>query len=168
MTPRKFFVGRAIGFGILLILGLVFFVYKAYFSHSVPTDVSSVPTNENVENSLPPVFVWKFEEASTLNLDGLPETNVFLEATYSNKKVERKLIDTTAGGCNDLPDSDEDSVQSSNDMQCYSAGLGYRFKITKGDTSYLVKRKTFEEGLPNYTPPAYEYEVVAEFPFYSK
>lgn len=164
MTPRKFFAGRVIGFGILFILGLVYFVYKAYFSNSVPTDISSVSQNENVENSKPPVFVWKFEEASTLNLDGLPETNVFLEATYSNKKNERKLIDTTPGGCNELPDSDEDSVQNSNDMQCYSAGLGYRFKITRGDNAYQVKRKMFEEGLPNYEPPVYRYEIVAEFP----
>lgn len=161
MTVTKFFIGRAVVVSLLLALGLGVFVYKTYFTTPPNTDVL---VQENVGTTEPPVFVWKYEKANTLNLDGLPKTNVFLEATYSSGVVERKLIDTRDGGCNDLPNSDADSVPTSTDAQCYAAGLGYHFKVTKGQKSYLVQRKTFEEGIPNYTPPVYVYEVIAEFP----
>lgn len=111
-----------------------------------------------------PFFTWRYEEDDSLNLDGNPQTNIFLEVKYSDGIIQSKLIDTTPGSCNDLPDSDEDTVPHSTNIQCYSAGLGYRFKITKGETSYRVERKTFEEALPDYNPSLYEYEVIAEFP----
>ncbi len=38
-------------------------------------------------------------------------------------------------------------------------------KITKGENSYLVLQKKFEEGLPDYVPPSSQYKVVSEFPF---
>lgn len=118
-------------------------------------------------NIEPPVFTWKFENAESLNLDGMPNTNVYLEVAYSGGGTQKKLIDTTPGGCNMLPDNEKDSVQNSSDIQCYSAGLGSRFKITKGKESYLVMRKMFEEALPNHTPPNYKYEVVSELPFFN-
>ena len=161
MTLTKFFLGRAVVVSILLVIALGVFVYKTYFTALVNTEA---PTQETIGTTEPPVFVWKYEKATTLNLDGLPKTNVFLEATYSNGAVERKLIATTDGGCNDLPESDADSVPTSNDAQCYAAGLGYHFKVTKGSASYLVQKKRFEEASPDYTPPASVYEVVAEFP----
>ncbi|MES2930745.1 MAG: hypothetical protein V4665_03095 [Patescibacteria group bacterium] len=117
-----------------------------------------------METAEPPVFAWKYEKADSLNLDGIPNTNIFLEAKYPGGEVQRKLVDTTHGSCNDLPDSDKDSVPGTLNIQCYSAGLGYRFKIVQGEKSYLVKRKTFEEALPDQNPPAYEYETVSEFP----
>ena len=160
MTLTKFFVGRTVVIGILLVLGFGVFVYKTYFIAPVNTEV---PVQEPVGTTEPPVFVWKYEKATTLNLDGLPKTNVFLEATYSNGVVERKLIATTDGGCNDLPESDKDSVPTSKDAQCYAAGLGYHFKVTKGSLSYLVQKKRFEEASPDYTLPTSVYEVVGEF-----
>ena len=111
-----------------------------------------------------PVFIWKYEKDDSFNLDGNPKTNVFLEAKYSNGEIQNKLIDTTPGGCNDLPDADKDSVPNSTNIQCYYAGLGYRYKITKGEKLYLVERKTFEEASPNYKPPFNEYKVISEFP----
>jgi hypothetical protein len=122
------------------------------------TDSVSLEKNTDI-----PVFAWKYNEADSLSPDGTPETIIILSVTYSDGKVETKTIDTIAGGCNELSDS-IDSVPGSKSMQCYSAGLGYRFKITKGNTSYLIERKTFEEALPDYNPPSYEYKVVAEFP----
>lgn len=160
MTLTKFFVGRAVVVSILFVLGAGVFVYKTYFT---TTPSVETPVQETVGTTEPPVFVWKYEKANTLNLDGLPKTNVFLEATYSNGVVERKLIATTDGGCNDLPESDKDSVPTSTDAQCYAAGLGYHFKVTKGSLSYLVQKKRFEEASPDYTPPVSVYEVVGEF-----
>lgn len=113
---------------------------------------------------MPPVFTFRFVEDDSLNLDGRPQTNIYLDAKYPDSTVLSKLVDTTPGSCNSLPDSNEDIVPNSSIIQCYSAGLGYRFKITKGRESYLVLRKIFEEALPDYTPPLYEYEVVSEFP----
>lgn len=110
------------------------------------------------------VFMWRYEKDDSLNPDGVPKTNIFLEVKYPDGKVQSKLVDTTPGGCNDVSERDADSVSNSTNIQCYSAGLGYRFKVTKGDNSYLVKRKKFEEALPNYNPPTYTYEVVSEFP----
>ncbi len=164
MTLRKFFVGRAIGLIILLcIIGIIsgFYALNNYIYKEKQADPI-----ETTNNALPPIFEWKYEEAKSLNLDGFPETNIFLKVTYPNGTIENRLIDTTPGSCNDLPDSEEDNVINSTVIQCYSAGLGYTFKITKGIGSYLVMRKTFEEGLLDYEPPLYEYKVVAEFPFY--
>lgn len=128
--------------------------------------IFSVTDSVQVENDAKvPSFAWKFVPAISLNLDGNPETNIFLEAKYEDGTVQNKLIDTTPGSCNDLPDTEDDSLPNTTNIQCYSAGLGYKFKITKGESSYLVQRLTFEEGQPDYVPPLYLYEVIAEFPF---
>lgn len=155
-------------FAIVFTVG--FFAYTYFFTNKTVDpasdqvgETSLLQERENTEAE-PPTFVWSFAEDDSLNLDGMPQTNVLLNATYSDGEAISKLIDTTPGGCNELPEAAEDSVAGSAVVQCYSAGLGYRYKITEGDISYLVWRKTFEEALPDHTPPPYEYEVVAEFP----
>lgn len=167
MTLQKFFIGRGIVFSILIIAGLGVLAYQ-YFSSPAPVivPVSSLEEESN-EPKEPPVFTWRFEEALTLNPDGNPQTKVFLTATYENGKVESKLIKTTDGGCNELPDRDTDSAPYTESVQCYYAGLGYRFKITEGEGAYLVWQKEFEEGSPDYIPPEQEYQKVAEFPLSS-
>ncbi len=112
-----------------------------------------------------PVFAWSYKKATSLNPDGMPNTDVFLTVNYGNGVTQTKLIDTTPGSCNDLPDRDADSVPNSTNIQCYAAGLGYRFKITKGSLAYLVQRKEFEEGTPESKPTTQKYQVVAEIPF---
>lgn len=165
MDLRKFFIGRAIGLAVLLVIvGIVagFYALNNYIYKEKQGDGGTLPPGSKTEVS---AFEWRFEEADTLNLDGVPNTNVFLEVTYENGETLNKLIDTTAGSCNELPEKEADSAENSTDIQCYSAGLGHRFKITKGPASYRVERKTFEEALPDYTPPDYQYEVIAEIPF---
>jgi hypothetical protein len=165
MSLRKFFIGRAIGTIILFsIIGVIagFYALNNYI-YKEKQGNSKISQLEN--KSKISTFTWKYEKADSLNLDGIPNTNIFLEVKYENGIIQNKLIDTTAGSCNDLPEKDPDSVENSTNIQCYSAGLGYRFKITKGVESYFVERKTFEEALPDYTPPLYQYEVIAEFPF---
>lgn len=128
--------------------------------------IFSVTDSVQIEGKIEkPFFTWRYEKAESLNLDGIPETNIFLEVKYPNGEVSKKLIDTTPSSCNDLPESSPDSVPNSTNAQCYGAGLGYTFKIIKGEESYLVMRKKFEEGLPNYEPPTYQFEQVSEFPF---
>lgn len=164
MNIKQFFVGRAIGTIILLViiaLVALFFAFNNYIYNEKQGD----KVNTEVKGGVGiPSFMWRFEKADTLNLDGNPNTDIFLELTYENGVIENKLIDTVPGSCNDLPDLDTGSVENSTNIQCYSAGLGYRYKITQGENAYLVERKTFEEALPDYNPPPYEYETVAEFP----
>lgn len=112
-----------------------------------------------------PTFTWRFEEADTLNGDGNPNTNVFIDAKYSDGEVISKLIQVSHGSCNELPDVDGDTLSGTKNVQCYGAGFGFVFKITKGEKSYQVMKKEFDEGSPDYSPPPQEYKVVAEFTF---
>jgi len=116
---------------------------------------AEISENEDVEvvDSNPESFEWKFEDADSLNLDGQPNTDVFVEVTYESGEVRDVLVDTQPGGCNTLDSADEDNALGSKNAQCYGAGLGFTYKITKEEDSYLVKRKQFEEALPDYNPP---------------
>lgn len=125
---------------------------------------------DNSETQIPPseleqTFTWHFEESETSNLDGFPQTDIYLTATYDDEKIE-KNIDTVDGGCSesgeDIYESDIPGVGS---IQCYYAGLGQEYRITENNNVYFVERKLFEEALPDTTPPSYEWEVIAEFSF---
>lgn len=122
--------------------------------------------NPNVVNEPANVasFSWVFEEDESLNGDGNKQTNLILEITYSDSSLTKKKIDTVPGGCSILPEADKDVATSTTQVQCYYAGLGYKYKIVKGNNSYQVKRQTFEEGSPEYTPQVTQYETVSEFP----
>lgn len=161
MILRGFFWGRAVVFSLLLIIGFGVFFYMTQLPKTIPEEVLELPSGED---AVPPVFTWTYEEDSELNLDGLPNTNIFLEARYSDGSVVRKPIDTVPGGCNALPDPEKDSLPNTPTIQCYSAGLGYRFMVTEGTGEYRIQRKKFEEASPDYEPPTYEYEVIARFP----
>lgn len=163
MTLRKFFLGRSLVFILLILIGVAAFLYMTYVSdaperHTVEPVTQGEPTAASS-------FVWRFEEADSLNPDGMPETEICLDVTYTDGSVVTELVDTTHASCNALPDTDADSVPGTSNIQCYGAGLGYRFKITRGEESYLVQRKMFEEASPEYEPPVQEYETVSEIPF---
>ena len=124
-----------------------------------------VPVLLTQENStLTPIlsFNWDFKEASTFNLDGQAQTEVYLLATYENNMSERKLIDTVDGSCSKLPGNYEGDISNTQKIQCYSAGLGQQYRITSEKNSYLVERKFFEEALPNSPSPDYDWEPLVE------
>jgi len=137
---------------LLVLFGIGFFTYNTYFT----------PTS--TEPSATPVFTWKFEEDDSLNADGIPQTNIFLEVQYPNERLFREFIDTVPSSCNDLPEVEVDSVPGTTNIQCYGAGLGYRYKITAGDGVYRISRRQFEEALPTQQS-SYGYEVVKESRF---
>ncbi len=129
--------------------------------------IAEIRENKDVEvvdsqDSNPKSFEWKFEDSDSLNLDGQPNTDVLVDVTYESGAVKAFLVDTQSGGCNALDSADEDNALGSKNAQCYGAGLGFTYKITKGEVSYLVKRKQFEEALPDYDPTTTKYEVVLE------
>ena len=163
MTLRRFFVGRAIVFSVLILLGLGVFAYQLY----APADDVDPIVSEETAEAEPAVavsFAWSFETADSLNLDGNPNTDVYFEVTYSNDAKERLLVDTTAGSCNEVETEEEDVLAGTSVIVCYSAGLGYYFKVIESEEGYHIQRKMFEEASPEYTPPAYEYETIAVFP----
>ncbi|MEZ4103634.1 MAG: hypothetical protein R3B55_03770 [Candidatus Paceibacterota bacterium] len=126
--------------------------------------IFSVTNSVIVENKKDIVgFSWEFQEAGSLNPDGNPQTEIYLKILRDGGETERKMIETVDGSCNSLPDADEDVAENSTQIQCYYAGAGERFKIVKDGEVYQVKLQTFEEGLPDYNPPAQQYEVFMEF-----
>lgn len=126
--------------------------------------IFSVTDSLLVEQERKVVFNWRFESADTLNGDGNPNTNVFLDAKYSDGEVVSKLVQVSHASCNELPENDLDTLAGTKNVQCYGAGFGFTFKIVKGENSYEVMKKEFEEGSPDYNPPVQKYEAVDEFP----
>lgn len=106
--------------------------------------------------STPIVFDWDFVEAETLNLDGLPQTEVYLSIAD-----DRKLIDIVDGGCSEIPDEKyELDISTTGKVQCYYGGLGQQYRIVKDGDAFVVERKIFEEALPDAAPLEHEWEVV--------
>ena len=165
MTLRDFFVGRAAVFAFVLVVALGFFLVKTYVWPPAPAIAPETKSEEAAASREPSAFAWRFEKADSMNPDGNPETDVLLDIAYTDSTIESVLIDTTPGNCNELPDPEEQRVEGTGVVQCYAAGLGYRYKITKGESSYLIERKEFEEGSPEYVPVVQEYKIVSEIPF---
>ncbi len=145
-------------FSIILIILLAIFGYKAYVAKHNTVEVPQT------QNKGVPVFAWKTEDDTEMNLDGLPKTKVSLEARYAAGTIENKFIDNPSGSCNELDEVEEDTLAGTKILQCYAAGLGYKYKIIKGENSYIVQRQEFEEGSPEYNPPVQTYETITEFP----
>lgn len=162
MTQKKFLLGVAIVLGLLAAGLSVLFLQKMLVPDETPT-APEAPAEVSTETG-PPAFEWEFEDDDTLSPDGVPNTALFLTATYSDGETVRKEIDVTHGSCNSLPENETDSVPGTRDIQCYAAGLGYRYKVVEETGSYLILRQTFEEAMPGYEPPDYQYETIAEFP----
>lgn len=153
MTSRQSIV---VMLGMVLVVALGVFAYTTYLPPA-----EELPNGEAV-NSAPPVFVWGFEDDDSLNLDGMPRTNIYLDAVYAETK-DRTLIDTVDGGCSVLEETETGSASAT--AQCYWAGLGFRYKVVQGSASYQVQRQTFEESSPDYTAPEFEYETILESPW---
>jgi hypothetical protein len=164
MKPCTFFGGRAVGFLALIALSLCFLLYKTYNKESQSGLVATTPEPNIEDIKGTPVFSWKYEADDSLNGDGLPQTNVYLEVSYSSLEKTSRLIATVPGSCNDLPDREKDSALNSSVAQCYAAGYGDLFKVIKGERSFMVMRKVFEEASPEYDPPVQPYKVVLEIP----
>lgn len=164
MAPQGSSVGRAIVFCAVILAGLGVFAYQLY----APSDEEGLiqDKEDGAVGELPiaRAFAWSFEEADSVNPDGNANTNVFFEVVYSNDTTERLLVDTTAGSCSEIEASEDDVLEGTSMVVCYSAGLGQYFKVTEGEGGYVVHRKLFEEVSPSYTPPLYDYESLAVFP----
>lgn len=107
-----------------------------------------------------PMFAWTYTAVMDRNF---PKTRVTLTATYPNGAVVTKDIDTADGSCNDYADPDTDVYPKSTMIICYGAGFGTYYKVVQADTAYVVMQKSFEEGSPEYNPPAQSFQEVARF-----
>ncbi len=143
-------MGKAIGLALLIIIVLSILGYV--FSKAPHTALNPKTI---------PVLTWLIQESDSLNLDGLPKTNVFVVASYPDGDEEQRLVDTVEGGCAPLPAPEKDGAT----FQCYAGGAGSKYKITKKKSSFVVERKLFGEVLPDQNPINSKYEVVSEFSF---
>jgi hypothetical protein len=158
MTLRNFFVGRTIVFIlVLMVLGAVYLYASSDPVERIPE--AGIATEKEVT-----AFAWVHEADESLRADGQPQTNISVEVKYTDGTAARHFIHTVPMSCSVLEEQGSDSVATST-LQCYAAGLGYRYKISKGNVSYLVYQKAFEEALPDQKPIDYEYHVVGEILF---
>lgn len=107
-----------------------------------------------------PTFSWHYTAVTDRDF---PKTRIVLTATYPDATTISKDIDTPDGSCNDYSKPDADVYPQSTEIICYAAGLGHYYKVVTKDGTYLVMRKTFEEGSPEYNPPQQEFETIATF-----
>jgi hypothetical protein len=148
--------------GILLALLMVGVGLLMYATLTEPAGAPAIVTED--EAVFLQTLAWKFEDDDTLNLDGQPKTKVLLEAAYSDGRAETIIVDIVDGGCNELPSPGDGNVPGVPDVQCYYAGLGYRYAVTLHEGAYTVARQEFEEASPDYAPEEQQYEVIATFP----
>ncbi len=143
---------------IALIIPVVLFVLNT-------EPAAEVVSTEGTSTNATTTFAWRFEEAQTNNLDGIPQTNIYLTIEHSNKKIEQR-VDTVDGSCSEMEgEKYEGDVSDTGNIQCYAAGLGQQYRITQSKYVFFVERKLFEEALPDTVAPVYEWEVVKEFSF---
>lgn len=153
---------------IIAIIVIVIFVKTGILSpKTINVPVDQTETTVSGLSSPASTFSWRYESGAE-DLDGLPKTIVYLDVIYDNGKVIAQKIDEIQGSCNDVDPStdDADKVGNATKIQCYAAGLGEWYKVVKGDTTYEVHRKYFEEGSPDVEPVDFKYEKVAEIPLF--
>lgn len=162
MSNRNFIL---LTLGVIAVLGSGYFIW---FFNSPENNTDSTTVNPLVEAATPiPLFMWRFLEAETKNPDGGPQTNIYLSAVYNGTSTREKLIDTVDGGCSEIEGvKHEGDVSNTGKVQCYYAGLGQSYRIVKGESSYRVEKKFWEEAMPEVEPTEEQWEYIAEFYIY--
>lgn len=108
-----------------------------------------------------PTFSWKLDYTDETEY---PETTLFLTATYENGVANTKEVDTAQGSCNTYDNPKNEEVYKNSEMIiCYYAGLGHYYKILQSENKFLVQRRVFEEGSPEYTPVVLPFETIKTF-----
>jgi len=149
-----------------IILGVMIFfagIYVGEYGESKKhqtsdTDPINSIHNSQAENSSADTS-WVFEEASTNNLDGKPQTNIFLTVKKGDREIEQ-LIDTVDGDCS----LGRENMNEDIEVRCYYAGLGQWYRVNHvADDTYLVERKLHEEALPDVDVKNYEWEIITKY-----
>ncbi|HEY1041178.1 MAG TPA: hypothetical protein VGE63_00430 [Candidatus Paceibacterota bacterium] len=128
-------------------------------SHRNEADPSKTTTTETKPEGAP-VFAWSYTPSEK---NEIPQSTISLTATYPNGAKQTKEIETIEGGCNEYPEPDKDVYKQSQMIICYYAGFGRYYKVVESNGAYLVQRKEFEEGSPEYNPPQQEFKTIAQF-----
>jgi hypothetical protein len=138
---------------LLLAIAVVYVLVRPTKSIDEPLPIVTTPTGD-------PTFTWQYTYTTS---GDFPKTHVALTATYPDSTTIKKDIDTPDGSCNEYASPDKDIYPRSTMIICYAAGLGHYYKVVQSNNAYLVQRKTFEEGSPQYTPPELPFETIARF-----
>ncbi len=145
----------------IIVIALAFAVVVVGFFTLSPNSndyTPDLPTTMKGEGA--PTFTWSYVESEA---DSITYSEISLTATYENDVTVTKRIDRIEGGCNEYAEPDSDVYEKSQMIICYYAGLGRYYKVVQEADGYVVLRKVFEEGTPDYTPPVEEYQVVTRF-----
>ncbi len=143
---------------IVIIVGAI--IVKANLNTTSPANENPTATEESVPRG-EPIFTWDYSEPVEKNF--IPHSTISLTATYPGGETRTKEIETIEGGCNEYPEADKDVYKDSTMIICYYAGFGRYYKVVKSESKYLVQRKEFEEGSPEYVPPEQEFQTVSQF-----
>lgn len=169
MNTKNFFIGRTVGFIILAVLFVAGYFIASRFlitkdSASETLTNEATVSKETAETTPAPEGKPRFTWIYNYKPDGdYPETDLSLTATYENGATVTKVIDTAQGSCNQYDTRDRDVYAQSEMVICYFAGLGHYYKVVESKGEYLVQRRIFEEGSPDYNPPVLPFETIAQF-----
>ncbi len=138
---------------LVALIGVAALAWSLYILFPRAVEESTVPAPQGA-----PTMTWLY-----VPIEGeTPHTALSLKATYPSGTVTVLEVETIEGSCNDFEDRDADVYANSQMIICYYAGLGRYYKVVENDTAYLVQRRVFEEGTPDYMPPREEFETVAQ------
>lgn len=147
-----------------LIQIIVILALFAVFIFLIVKDTGEVSNqDEIIQLEGDPIFSWKYESTMVPIGDDyeIEGSDIILVAEHPQIETQEIMVDTVSGGCNEYPEPDSDIALNSTEIICYYAGLGFYFKVVPEGDSYLIQRKRFEEGTPDYNPPQTDFETIA-------
>lgn len=151
----------------LIVVALFGFLwYRSGDRTPMEAEVSIVNTSTQVvegnvvQEQGEPTFAWVY---SVVEERDMPRSTLSLTAHYTDGTMQTKEIDTIDGVCNDFPTPDSDVYGKSTMIMCYYAGFGHYYKVIEKEGDYIVMRKEFEEGSPEYNPPEQPFKEVVQF-----
>lgn len=145
-------------------LGIVGVLF-AISASNIKNDEVEVSATSTELDTAQASFTWRFAEAKTNNLDGLPQTDIFLTIKYHDRVIEQ-LVDTVDGNCSEIEgEKYEGDISTTGRVQCYAAGLGQQYRIQQSKYLFFVERKYLEEALPETPEVEYDWQKISDFSF---
>lgn len=126
-----------------IIFGVAIFAGGVYVGLSLEdSSTTNPPADARKEIS---GFEWRVD--SSVNSDGMPESEVRIVIQYADGTTDNNLVDEINAECNS-EDVETTLALNSEQITCYYAGLGHKFRVIEEGDQYLVQQLTFEEATP--------------------
>lgn len=151
---------------VLLLVAVViasgfYVVTQVLYAPSVTDDGVNTPSPAESVNTEIVGFRW--DTSSTRHEGEIPNTDVYVVLRYANGTEYRALLNTIVGYCN-VDVMETQLALGSEQITCYYAGLGHKFRVIETIDAYLVQQRISEEALPtNEGEPMSEFETKLVF-----